>query len=350
MEAENENGKQVEEAFVHMALRRSRASAEDGQFADALGLLGITLDSYAWNETFRVGMKDILSGLIEHPSFPRTDLYLSGKIEGLGFDLLSADVVAHFNSASARSSDHIQPVPLPYETDALESRFLVRALFSNRAATGERAIGLLNNFSVASGDFHSVVVRALTNPDVIVRTRAAQILGLLPAMAALALEPLTSALADPQTRVKLSAASALGNVGRNALAAVPALMVAMDDKQDAVRLAAAEAIGKIRPQSLEPISALKEALSDREIEVREKATWALGQIGTVPAAQILISVAQDDQEHVRRHAVEALRHLYSAMQAVMPRRETAPDNLKPSNEAFIEGLRTVLREGSAMAR
>jgi HEAT repeat protein len=89
------------------------------------------------------------------------------------------------------------------------------------------------------------LMKALRDPDEVVRWEAAESLGLLGAAAKGATTALSEALRDKEQEVREKAAVALGNIGPGARAAVPCLRKALKDEDSEVRQAAARALQQI---------------------------------------------------------------------------------------------------------
>jgi HEAT repeat protein len=83
------------------------------------------------------------------------------------------------------------------------------------------------------------------------------------------------ALQDPDVRVRKKAAAVLGNVGAVDAAVVPALAGALKDRDAGVRGEAVLALLKIGPEAGAAGPALAEAQQDRDPKVREYAAKAL---------------------------------------------------------------------------
>jgi HEAT repeat protein len=86
------------------------------------------------------------------------------------------------------------------------------------------------------------------------------------------------ALQDPDVRVRKKAATVLGNVGAIDAAVVPALAGALRDRDAGVRSEAALALLKIGPAAGDAAPALAEAQTDRDPNVRTYAARALERI------------------------------------------------------------------------
>ena len=78
-------------------------------------------------------------------------------------------------------------------------------------------------------------------------------------------------LQDPDVEVRSRAAEALGKIGPEAAAAVPALTTALQDPDVDVRMEAAWALGCIGPEAAAAAPALSNALQDPVVDVRSEA-------------------------------------------------------------------------------
>ncbi len=117
---------------------------------------------------------------------------------------------------------------------------------------------------------------------------------------------LIDCLADPDWLVRRQAAEALGLVGD--VQAVAPLVETLENRDEdwSVRAAAARSLGRLGdPQA---INALVAALNDMNAHVRHMAVVALGQIGTPETAEPLAAAARSDSDGATR---------FSAAQAIL---------------------------------
>jgi len=141
------------------------------------------------------------------------------------------------------------------------------------------------------------LVRALSEPDAIVRMYAASSLGQLAQLPELSIPPLIDALQDPHEFVRLNAVQAIGNFVENSNVpdpvsgadsisrraafsetCIPALANALRDSHDVVRMSAATAIGKFQASGSNATPAVLAVLDDSSPRVRQNATNALRRI------------------------------------------------------------------------
>lgn len=144
-------------------------------------------------------------------------------------------------------------------------------------------------------------IEALNDADPIVRSEAADTLGLLGESAADAVPMLSAALSDDYEPVRLNAAYALGAIGEPA---VSALIEKLEDENGSARRMAAYGLAAIGAPAA---SVLCDALEHENDEVRHQATYALAQIGRAaePAVPVLMACTKDSKVEVRRYIPEA---------------------------------------------
>lgn len=203
-----------------------------------------------------------------------------------------------------------------------------------RAADALRLIGKPD--ATAAGP---VLVKALDDPDPLVRGAVVQAVGALapdvpgavPALVRLfpdvqavgavanfgpagaeAVPRLIELLRHPDSKVRWNAARTLGKIGEPALPAVPELVAVMGTDPDALaREHCAESLGQIGPKAVSAIPALVKALADPEPKVRRDAVRSLGQFG--PAAKAALpdvkARTKDENERVREAAAKAVRQI-----------------------------------------
>lgn len=174
----------------------------------------------------------------------------------------------------------------------------------------------------------------------IIRTRAAELLGLVKVEQAEAAEALAAALDDPSLEVRKAAIQALGQLGPQAQSAADKLLtryvdadaatrvlvlqslgrmqasteatrvvyvLGLKDSNRSVRFAAATAITALGPDATPLLPALKQALADGDPYIRNAAIVAIGQIGLPEAATALArldEIARSDSSTFVRSAAE----------------------------------------------
>jgi HEAT repeat protein len=155
------------------------------------------------------------------------------------------------------------------------------------------------------------LVRALQNPDGVVRRMAAETLGRLGGDAKDAIPGLLAAFKDADDQVRGHVAEALGNIEPTTKEVIAALRGGLKDDSEFVRRMAAGALGELGSASRPAVLDLSAALKDREEFVRRAAADALGKIGAQarPAAQALEAALNDSDVFVRHWAGMALKKI-----------------------------------------
>ena len=168
-------------------------------------------------------------------------------------------------------------------------------------------------------------IEALGDPSPVVRTQAADALGMV-----LEIQPnsphvvdaLIRALADSVDGVRMAAATALVEEGVRAEGAMSGIHAALHDTAHAtVRAHAALILGSLRSSAgEEAVPALIEALDDRDARVRAAATEALGKFGraAAPALDALRSHLSDSSATVRLRTLESLINIEAPHEVVVP--------------------------------
>jgi HEAT repeat protein len=105
---------------------------------------------------------------------------------------------------------------------------------------------------------------------------------------------------------RLDALALLGDLGDDAEVAVPAVIAALRDENPLVRKMAVLTLGDIGPCTAEVVGALIEALCDVSPAVRRRAAITLGILGCAAAVQALQDTLRDEDDQVRKAAVQAL--------------------------------------------
>ena len=147
---------------------------------------------------------------------------------------------------------------------------------------------------------HEAIEAALTDPDVTVRTEAAEACGRLRLVNAI--PELSEWLLDPLGETRAAAARALGAM--NDSASLPALVRTLGDTTVEVRIAAIEALASLGGP--EVVTPLLGRLDDEDVTVRIAAASALGGLGDERAVVPLIGRARDDSAEVRIAVFHAL--------------------------------------------
>lgn len=144
---------------------------------------------------------------------------------------------------------------------------------------------------------------ALSDPDVEVRTEAAEACGRLRLVNAI--PELSEWLLDPQGETRAAAARALGAM--DDAASLPALIRTLGDTTAEVRIAAIEALASLGGPDV--VAPLLGRLDDEDVTVRIAAAGALGGLGDERAVVPLIGRARDDSAEVRVAVFHALGNL-----------------------------------------
>ena len=140
-----------------------------------------------------------------------------------------------------------------------------------------------------------------------------------------AVPALIKALADPESVVREKAARALGAIGAPAVEAAATLRKALRDKCSDVRLSAAKALWLVTKEPEPAVDALADLLTDRihpapnDAEARRRflqsVIEALGRIGPPAAAALkpLRRLAKDDNRLIRESATRSVRQIEPAV-------------------------------------
>lgn len=180
------------------------------------------------------------------------------------------------------------------------------------------------------------LVKALRDPEVGTRWRAAVSLCQLGPEATEALPALAEATHDATTAVSDAATAAYRaisggappeeEVAKGAPVAssrptAAGLLGALRDKDTFARWRAAVALGELGPEAAEATAALIEGLEDEDDNVRSAAAVALGKIGPAarPAARALTAALTDDDDQVfRAHVARALGRMGPGAKEAVP--------------------------------
>ncbi len=109
-----------------------------------------------------------------------------------------------------------------------------------------------------------LLIPGLRNSDPLVRSQAAECLGLLGQSATNAVLDLIPMFKDPDPEVRRSAAKSLGDIQRNPEACVPALTDALEDKNAGVRAATIVALRRFGKLADAAAPALRKRLADAD--------------------------------------------------------------------------------------
>src|SRR5262245_53722118 len=130
-------------------------------------------------------------------------------------------------------------------------------------------------------------LKALKDPDPLVRMRAAEILGDLGPVSKFALKELHEALTDKDGRVRVKVADALWKIEKTSPdILLPVLTRALRDKDANVRVLVPSVMARMGSKAKPGLVDLYVALQDKEIFVRMEVILALGELGPVAVESI----------------------------------------------------------------
>lgn len=162
--------------------------------------------------------------------------------------------------------------------------------------------------------------------DPALRGRVLEILGAIGPAARPALDDMIRALADPDPMIRGDAAVAVAALGSDAAAAVPALenILTGDGATPATKYPAAYALGRIGPAAKPALDALRALTTSSDEVLATVAVWAAIKIDPQDAALLekaipaLRKAARAEQEIVRLEAVVALGDIGPAAASAIP--------------------------------
>ncbi len=182
------------------------------------------------------------------------------------------------------------------------------------ASTRQAAIGSLVH-SAISPQLLAEMRSALSDPDEVVRSRAATAIGNLGADAVAAISQLAAQLkSDKAKEARETAARALGRIGKAAPSStdqlVPLLRTASQDDADPVtRVVALGALAMVNDELPSQITALRKYLHHDDALVRMKSSHALGMLGLAAkdaAPEIVEVLKHETDAHRRGYVARAL--------------------------------------------
>lgn len=177
---------------------------------------------------------------------------------------------------------------------------LERQYSGGSTAERQQAVRMLGAYGAA--EVRTVLLRALEDPEILVRIEAANTAGRVKLTDAVAI--LTGWLEDLESEVRTAAAQALGAIGD--ARPLPLLVRALGDANPGVRSAAIGALAAIgAPEAVVPMLG---RLDDEDMSVRIAAAHALGRSGDARAVVPLIGRARDTPE-MRTAVYQALAEL-----------------------------------------
>jgi HEAT repeat protein len=182
---------------------------------------------------------------------------------------------------------------------------LLKSLKHSSAQVRRSAAAALESFGAEAKSAIPILMKSLSDPDLITQVAATRALG---GIGRAAVPALLQALNHPDKLVRREAVWALARVGPAGKAALPAVADALKDSDLKVRLGAAQALGAMGPEAHAAIPSLIEALHDTNLIFCRLAAQALVRIGpkSLPALQ---QANQSPDDFVRREASWALKHL-----------------------------------------
>lgn len=142
-----------------------------------------------------------------------------------------------------------------------------------------QAIGAVANFGLAGAEAIPRLVELLRHPDSKVRWNAARTLGKIGELTPPEVQELVAVMgADPDALVREHCAESLGQIGPKAVVAVPALVKALSDPEPKVRRDAVRSLGQLGPAAKAALADVKARTKDENERVREAAAVAVRQI------------------------------------------------------------------------
>lgn len=136
---------------------------------------------------------------------------------------------------------------------------------------------VMGALSAIASDAVPSLVKALSEPNEVVRERAVLCLGEIALKPSICVPALAKTLSDKKASVRQSAAGALGRFGEGAKLAAPHLLDLLKDEEPQVRISAAVALKRIDPRQKDAMHVLLEALADEKVRV--EAASAIGSLG-----------------------------------------------------------------------
>lgn len=194
-----------------------------------------------------------------------------------------------------------------YSYNMLKDFSIIKLLFASAKSgvdSGVRGAAVYALGEISSGDQKDTrvvdfLIGLLKDKDILVRSRAAEVLGLIKDPRAL--EPLITAMKDDNPLVRKNAVNTLWLKDERA---VEPLISLLNDKDKEVRSASAAKLREFKdPRALESLII---ALKDENPDVRGIAVSAIGELGDSRAIGHLISSLKDEKNYIRGKAIKAL--------------------------------------------
>ena len=154
----------------------------------------------------------------------------------------------------------------------------------------------------AKGDIRGLM-KALRYPkDSEVRKKAAKALGRI--RDTQAADALAIAFPDEDEGVRMAVVKALEQIG--GMQSTIALVRVLTDENEKLSLEVVKALVKIGEPSVSPLAKMLKMLKEKDRLVCERVISVLGQIGNAQAVELLVEALKDENENVRRAALQAL--------------------------------------------
>ncbi|WP_201005744.1 HEAT repeat domain-containing protein [Paenibacillus glycanilyticus] len=158
------------------------------------------------------------------------------------------------------------------------------------------------------------LIEALSSGDEVVRSQAADKLGIAGKAAAAAVPMLKQLISDSSENAALNAVYALGHIGESGTAAL------LKEVGEGSKLTAQRAAYGLQASGEEAIPGLVQLLAHQDENKRALAAFVLGMLGSTAASAVpsLIITLNDASEWVRRNAVEALGMIAEPADETLP--------------------------------
>ena len=270
----------------------------------------------------------------EHEWLPTQTAWVLSRIgpgAGEAVPALMRRVRDHGDSYAIRALGNIgaaakPSVPILVEALRIEPSLWIDVVWALGGIGGDDAIGALienlsheepsgvRNFAAESlaqigPTAIPALIDALHAPDAVLRTWAAEGLGLIGTDAQIAVPSLLDARNDSDIWVRMRSANALFRIDARADVAVSTLVTALQSEDARVRSFAAIYLGALGESGRPAESVLMEALQDDHPNVRCSAAGALGDIKARGAVPALVRALQDSDAEIRWAARVALKKI-----------------------------------------
>ena len=258
----------------------------------------------------------------------------------------------------------------------LPVKSLIRILEDQNQPVGLRRHAILAIRSISAKEAVEPLIRALDDPDPIIRSKAAGALGSIRQKASKAIPKLillvksdpyseirassaavlskidpaneevwltlNEALEDPSWRVRRNAADAFTETVEGAKIAVPNLIKALNNQNFTLRSSAANTLGILGPEAHEAISDLRRALKNNNNPFAQgQAAKALGNIGAddTDSIEALINALNNRDPYVRNQAYHSFHKIiYSMENTLLEKNEISTDSIQQIIEFLREAI------------